>query len=440
MGLRYSLLLAAVVATSARAQSGSIAGTIKDQFTGEPLRKVVVNLMWHGPPQSTAVAITDGSGRYVFDLLPKGRYELYATRLGWVYAPYGAERPGELGRAIELSAGEHRRDVDFRMWRGSSIEGTVFDEDGDPVVRAHIELLVIKIENGRRTLEQQGGGMSDDRGRYRVFSVQPGKYLLAVRAMGTGMRHMAATRSFYPGVTDSGKAQVLEVRGGATLTGIDLRATSMPAGSLSGRVTGVPEGEPQQRVFAQVSILDDSGGIMAGVPASPPDFNWRLPNLAVGRARVMAHLDHGGQRWRTLRTVDVIEGEQSGIDLALEPAVDLAGSVVYEGAAMPKGVAVSLSPGDGIRFGEFPRAEAGPDGKFVIKQVPAGTWDIKGAFKIIGVSPGSYRLFALRRFNPQAPVSPAMLKPIEDEGTPVEVVEGGRHRADLKVASREVEP
>src|SRR5580704_11379583 len=76
---------------------GTISGTVTDQETGDPVRKAIVTLTLQGTPRRWATARTDGSGRFQFDALPAGKYDLRATKASEGTAIYGANHLRELG-------------------------------------------------------------------------------------------------------------------------------------------------------------------------------------------------------------------------------------------------------------------------------------------------------------------------------------------------------
>jgi hypothetical protein len=75
--------------------------------------------------------------------------------------------------------------------------------------------------------------------------------------------------------------------------------------------------------------------------------------------------------------------------VALQPSIDLAGTVTVEGpdAAKYPATSVSLVLGDGTPFnGQQPRATVNKDGSFKISDLPPGIWDINPG----PVPPGGY--------------------------------------------------
>lgn len=176
------------------AGSASIAGTVVSAATGQPLRAVRLTLTGRPGGTSTAAAgavtssasgsvartaLSDSEGRFTFGLLPAGRYVVDATRDGFLPASYGQPRPGKPGTPVELSDGQ-RATLSLPMTRGSAITGTIFDEAGDPIVRARVRLLsMVTNPNGVRRMRIVNETVSDDRGSYRFFNLAPDNYLVS---------------------------------------------------------------------------------------------------------------------------------------------------------------------------------------------------------------------------------------------------------------------
>ena len=110
------------------------------------------------------------SGHFVFPAVPDGLYVLTATRRHYFPASYGQRLPHGHGTPIQVT-----RDSDFfgelRMHRMGAITGRVLDENGiglsDVTVVAYRTRLPLRIA---------ASGISDDRGVYRVYGLDPGKY------------------------------------------------------------------------------------------------------------------------------------------------------------------------------------------------------------------------------------------------------------------------
>ena len=81
-----------------------------------------------------------------------------------------------------------RIDVAFVLRRGGAIAGRLFDEFGDPVAGAQVQVLRARFERGRRQLAPAGvSDQTDDTGAFRVYAIPPGDYYL-----GATLRAVAA--------------------------------------------------------------------------------------------------------------------------------------------------------------------------------------------------------------------------------------------------------
>jgi extracellular elastinolytic metalloproteinase len=73
--------------------TGAIRGTVSDRDTGEPLAGVTVTLAFQGSGPVNPTAVTDGSGAYSLDALPRGHYTKLIVRA----QGYQARRPVTVG-------------------------------------------------------------------------------------------------------------------------------------------------------------------------------------------------------------------------------------------------------------------------------------------------------------------------------------------------------
>src|SRR5204863_3182580 len=99
---------------------------------GGPLRHAVVRLSGIDMREGK-MAMTDEQGKWEIHDLPAGRFNLSASKAGYVSLDYGQRRPFEQGRPIELADGQVVDNVNFNLPRGSVIAGRINDEYGDPV-------------------------------------------------------------------------------------------------------------------------------------------------------------------------------------------------------------------------------------------------------------------------------------------------------------------
>jgi hypothetical protein len=124
--------------------------------------------------------MADGQGRFGFRDLPAGRFNVAATRPGWVDGAYGRTRPGGPTLPLALTEGERVANVTVPMWRYATIAGTVMDESGDPLVNAQVQVLKRSTIGGKASLTMYQQDSTDDRGAYRISQLEPGEYVVVV--------------------------------------------------------------------------------------------------------------------------------------------------------------------------------------------------------------------------------------------------------------------
>jgi hypothetical protein len=109
-------------------------------------------------------------GAFAFPAVPDGLYFLVATREPYFPAYYGQRRPDGHGAPIEVN-----KDTDLfaelRMYRKGAITGRVLDENG-----IGMQDVPVIAYRARLPLRAAGRGIADDRGVYRIFGLEPGKY------------------------------------------------------------------------------------------------------------------------------------------------------------------------------------------------------------------------------------------------------------------------
>src|SRR5688500_13162146 len=159
------------------AGTASVSGTVVVAGTGQPARRARVTLnATEGGGSRTAM--TDEEGRYAFDQLAAGRYNVSVSKNGHVGVTFGQTRPGRPGTPIQLADGQ-KFAANLQLPRGSVITGTVVDEYGEATAGTQVRVLRYVMQGGRRTLQQSGNGTTDDRGIYRVYGLQPGDYIVS---------------------------------------------------------------------------------------------------------------------------------------------------------------------------------------------------------------------------------------------------------------------
>jgi uncharacterized surface anchored protein len=225
-----------------------LAGVIVDAATNAPLAGAEVEVAPVGKPQLIEVAVADGAGRFEFDNLFAGKYNLSAVHAGYLQTGY--HQHGMYATAIVTGPAFDNTRIVFPLVRKASVSGTITDQDGEPVPNATVHLLRRSVVEGLRAVRGGTQGRTGNDGRYTLGNLQPGEYFMAVTAqpwyalqmaaMGqraatsdtSGKLDVAYPLTFFPGVTGDESAAALAVAPGARLEA-NLALTAMPAAHVT---------------------------------------------------------------------------------------------------------------------------------------------------------------------------------------------------------------
>src|SRR6266498_1300926 len=99
---------------------------------GRPLRRVQLRLSGEAIPEGRTTS-TNGLGKFEIRELPAGRFNLSASRAGYLPMAFGQTRIGEPGRPIELADAQTLESSDIVLPHTALISGHVLDEAGEPL-------------------------------------------------------------------------------------------------------------------------------------------------------------------------------------------------------------------------------------------------------------------------------------------------------------------
>jgi hypothetical protein len=124
--------------------------------------------------------MADARGQFAFRDLPAGRFSLTAARGGYLDGAHGRLRPGGQAQTIDLAADQRVGEITISLWRFAAITGRVVDEHGEPIVNASVRVLKRATVAGQPQFVNGPSDVTDDRGMYRISSLQPGDYVVVV--------------------------------------------------------------------------------------------------------------------------------------------------------------------------------------------------------------------------------------------------------------------
>lgn len=375
---------------------GSITGRVLTD-DGRPLVNATIMVFGVGAMRSATGETTDADGKFQIKELRPGAYSLQISAPGYVVMDMGAV----FGVPRFYRIGEN---VNFTAVKGGVITGTVMTAEGTPLVAAQVRAIRV-----RKRGERQPPGftvtmptMTDDRGIYRIYGLQPGAYVLAA---GGSIQSFDGLNPFdgdaptyYPSSTRDTAAE-LTVNAGEELTGIDVRYRGERGHSVSGRLSGGPTETSGSR-FNGTSITlshlasntPEAFTFAAGDEGARP---FGLNGVPDGEYLLTAvhPLGNTGEMMFAARKVTVAGNDLTGLELKLEAPASISGNVLLEPLPKPgcpnphtaRLEEIIITPRRTEKELDTPAA---PVASFRVPSVP----NDKGEFRLTNLRAGSYRL------------------------------------------------
>ena len=180
------LVLAVTLLPGAAAEAGQtnawrVGGVVVNSVTGQPMARVRMSLRSTDPPGPPVFAMSDEAGRFSFNDITRGEFDLTAERTGFPRQSLGQKRlGGGFGSAVITGPGLDMEHLVFQLVPASAISGRVTDDQGDPVQHAMVELFRSSVVSGRRRVAIYSYTNTDDVGDFRFSGLGAGSYYLAV--------------------------------------------------------------------------------------------------------------------------------------------------------------------------------------------------------------------------------------------------------------------
>lgn len=340
------------------------------------------------------VARTDSSGRFRFDAVPPGDYELQFERDGYE----GALRPARgvaAGKTTDVGVAElvekaRSADLDINL---ATIFGEAMRSDGEPGKPSGGGVEVTVVGGGATTL-----ALTENDGTFLVEELKPGRYRLYFRSLEPG--YAVATRAveILPGANRLDGAVALAREGsagsGPPPTAIrDQMVSEDGKQNLFGSIAlAGPEAARLAAYASAVLTLDSATPRIAG---AGPDGSFTFSDLEPGRYNLALESDK-------MRFVEAVAFEIApGSNTLLVVAAQLIGEAAGEGAdAAPIEEAPPEATGGVSVVGRLRLAN--PDAMPSALAALGGTaFTAKpsrdGSFRIDGAPPGTYDFFASAR-------------------------------------------
>lgn len=407
--LSLPTLLAAQTTTqqsSSKPPRGSVSGriTIKEKAVAG----VVVGLRkteQFTPFEPFQKATTDADGFYRITNVAPGNYEVVPSTPAYVMA----DKKDPRGRQILVGEDEDVDGINFSLVRGGVITGRVTDADGRPVIQQQVTIFV---ETDFRQSPQQSqrpffatqSVPTDDRGIYRVYGLQPGRYKVASGrgddgySSGASPGRYSFKQVFYPDVTEQEKATVIDVTEGSEANNIDIAlGRPLQTFTASGRVIDGEKGLPMPNIrFTFQRSIGERAEFVNILATSNTQGEFTVEGLLPGKYGV--YLFPNQLQTTELRadalSFEIIDQDVTGVVVKLLKGASVSGVVVVE--TENKAVLAKLSE---LQLRGFIPQPGG-----VVSSASSGPIAPDGSFRLAGLGTGTLRLnlaTATRPFPPK---------------------------------------
>jgi hypothetical protein len=368
-----------------------LAGRAVNELTGEPVRKAALTLYGAGRESRNLTATSDAAGHFSFDNVEPGTYHFTAQKPGFLE---------KVGKPVTLAPGQEIADFEFKLTPQGVIAGKVVDEDGEPIAgRASVTAFRQVVRGTARHVTFIEQETTNDLGEFRVANLSPGSYIVAASLNEFRMTETTAKKepeealvqTFYPGVTETTAATVIELKAGQELTGINIPLKKSRVYRIEGKIAGLtPAHSPRNMTVSLIPRERSQAytGFGGGFGTVKPDGTFEVVRVQPGAYHLTLMLRGDGRPQTLGRTpVDVSNGNVTGVIVAIVEPLQVAGTVRAEGdqKIAYDALHVIMRPAEGLPFFGRP-VTVNTDGTFKIDGVPPDKYDMN----VYGIPENTY--------------------------------------------------
>jgi hypothetical protein len=269
------------------------------------------------PNPQPAPMFTDGTGAFHFSGLPPGNFDIQVTRPQFqsAYESVGSESGAKT--------------IQIKLTRLGVVAGTVTDADGRPLMGVNVILYQTPVVDGRKSLTESRNVTTDDQGRYRLWNITPGKYVLKAAGRGRGtmlysteaLPTFSAAESFVPvffgGGADWRSASSIDI-GSVSETTADFRLFLQPVRRIHGTITGTA-------LFrnATFQLFDKQENLISSRAALSAGGAFELLDILPGSYTLRVSQGSGNEQVYGEADVTIKDTDIDGLSISLRPGVNV---------------------------------------------------------------------------------------------------------------------
>jgi hypothetical protein len=348
-------------------EGASISGYVYNDETGEPLQGAGMRIIPSSDETDAGFnAATDANGFYEIECLALGIYKVNANANGFVQRWYEQRYSPDRATDLKTTPPDNLSNINFSLYRGGSISGTVVDNNGMPIEGVYVN-AGDQLPDG----DWIGGGTTTQSdGNYTIND------LLAWDQYEVTAQKSGFVPAWYDSKSTQTTADRVRVADGNDTPGINF--TLQAAGAITGHVYDEEDGTPVRGVDISVDFpTGERFGIWGGTDRDGSYTLWLGPGDYListgGRGYVGEWYDnHFVPENATIVNVTA-SNETSGVDFHLSKAGSISGHVYNEqGEAIGDATvyaASNESPGNGTN--------SESDGSYVIEGLLIGDYTVQ---------------------------------------------------------------
>lgn len=342
---------------------------------------------------------TKNDGSYVIADLPRVSILLSIVKPGYVVR---SRANGKLNLKIDLTESPGTVDgIDFFLLPGGVISGRVTDGAWEPLEGVPVELQ--RLADSGTADSTSVRVITDDRGNYRAFGLEPGRYIVRAR-----LPDGRSGATYYPGSANKEDAEPVRVGSGEEVLGMDLRLetaftdssgsttpipgqaprantesvtpdtpTAEPHDSISGEVVSAQTGQTLRGARVTISSLRQDG-LFTQSTTTGPQGEFFFEHLLPGAYGLYS--EKAGFESRNLSGQVMIAEDQSrtGVAIKLNRSPVISGRVTDRNGQPKIGATVEAY---WLRF---------VNDRLIANEVASSTTDDRGMYRLARLTPGRY--------------------------------------------------
>lgn len=313
---------------SSSAEKFTLSGSVVNSVTGEPVKRALLTLS-PLPYSRQALAprdlepiqvFSDPGGAFSFEGLSAGRYRIAAQKPQY--------RQNQETGTIEL--GPSRASFEVKLDPLATLEGTVLDTAGAPIRGASVQLIQVSVQAGRRNFRVDRSVSTDDRGRYRLWNLQPGSYYVRLSGRAGGTRTFMGENAplvdwpevvapiYHGRAVDRDSATPLVLSLGQHATA-DFNEPLKPAFKIKALLTNFV---PHSKTVVQL-LSPDGQPVSARVAVNETNGRVEVNDVTTGDYLLRATQGEGDSRLQAEAAVRVAASHLEGVELQLQRGIEL---------------------------------------------------------------------------------------------------------------------